>query len=73
MKRALSKRQGPCTGARYIERVNEVGVEESACSENEDLYEEMYQELYQDVFQEQSNRTHGKRRPIIREKIGMIL
>ena len=69
VKRALSKRQGSCTGA----RVKKIQMEESVCSENEDLYDEMYQELYQDVFQEQSNRTYCKKRPITREKIGMIL
>ena len=73
LKRALSTRQGPCLGARYITKVTEGGVEESLCSENEDLYDEMYQELYQDVFQEQSIRIHCKKRQNTREKMGMIL
>ena len=73
MKRALSTRQGPCSGSRYIAEVAEGGVEESVCSENEDLYDEMYQEIYQDVFQEQSSRVHGKSRQVAREKSGIIL
>jgi len=73
VKRALSTRQGPCSGSRYIAEVAEGGVEESVCSENEDLYDEMYQEIYQDVFQEQSSRMHGKSRQVAREKSGIIL
>ena len=73
LKRALSTQQGPCLGARYITKVTEGGVEESLCSENEELYDEMYQELYQDVFQEQSSRIHCKKRHNTREKMEMIL
>ena len=73
MKRALSKRQGPCRGARYIPAVAEGVGEECHSSENEDLYDEMYDELYQDVFQEHTVRQQGKKRQNKSKKIGMIL
>merc|ERR1719233_595953 len=73
VKRALSTRQAPCLGARYIASVAEGGVEERVCSENEDLYDEMYQEIYQDVFQEHASRIQGQNKQLPREKIGIIL